>query len=485
MFGTRTRTTKMLSVGAGLAQPRPAQRRRDQFSPAGTALYLAAGRGSSASSTQLGVRSERAATRPVPRTARPTTTCRPRSASSSTRATDGRAARHLVRGRGPHRDRLAPPPALRRRARWLFDCGLYQGQREEADARQPQPSASTPGRARRGGAVARAPRPQRQPADAGRAGLPRADPRHRRRPPTSARVDAGGQRAPAWSATSSTSTARAPRAAAAAQPLYAPADVDRTLERFEPHDYHEPWELSDGRHASRSSTPGTSWARRSRTFEFSERRPHAAARHERRPGPAARGPSCATRSVPPGVDALVIESTYGDRAHPPRRRPSARAGGDRDARRSRAAVALMVPAFAVGRTQELVDAARPARAAARSRDAADLRGQPAGARGDRGVPRSTPSASTPRPGALRCATAGRRSASRACATSASAEESQGAQRARAGRASSSPPRGCAKAGRILHHLQHGVGDAQQHRAVRRVPGRGHAGPPAARRRRGR
>ena len=51
---------------------------------------------------------------------------------------------------------------------------------------------------------------------------------------------------------------------------------------------------------------------------------------------------------------LVLESTYGDRLHGDDAADDARAGRRRRAHRQRGAGALVVPAFAVGRTQELV-----------------------------------------------------------------------------------------------------------------------------------
>lgn len=135
------------------------------------------------------------------------------------------------------------------------------------------------------------------------------------------------------------------------RPLYSPGDVTETLARFETHPYHRTWELFPG--------VGVTWYDAGHilgsaltTFEFS-----SGGRTLRlgmsgdlgRPGrPILRDPE-----VPPGVDVLVLESTYGDRLHPD--------GGENERllveiveRTAARGGRVLVPAFAVGRTQELV-----------------------------------------------------------------------------------------------------------------------------------
>jgi metallo-beta-lactamase family protein len=139
---------------------------------------------------------------------------------------------------------------------------------------------------------------------------------------------------------------RAPR-----EPLYGPDDVTTTLERIEPHGYHEPWDLFEGVRTEYFNA-GHILGAALTTFEF-----HDQGRSLRlgmggdlgRPG----RPILVDPEHHPGVDVLVLESTYGGRTHAP--------GGESEralvevvertvARGGR----LLVPAFAVGRTQELV-----------------------------------------------------------------------------------------------------------------------------------
>jgi metallo-beta-lactamase family protein len=134
-------------------------------------------------------------------------------------------------------------------------------------------------------------------------------------------------------------------------PLYVEKDVVDTLARMRTHGYHEPWTLADGvrvTYYDAGHILGSALTR----FEFESGGRHftlGMSGDLGRPGrPILRDPE-----APPGVDALVLESTYGDRRHPD---PSTtedllvdavRRTADRGGR-------LLVPAFAVGRTQELV-----------------------------------------------------------------------------------------------------------------------------------
>jgi metallo-beta-lactamase family protein len=232
---------------------------------------------------------------------------------------------------------------------WLFDCGLYQGHRDEAD------------RVNRTFAFA--------PAELEGVVLSHAHLDHSGNLPTLVRQ---GFRGPIHLTPATADLARPMLADSAflmerdlehvnqrqrekrqpvRKPLYRPADVVPTLERFTPHDYRAPWALAEGvtvtfwdaGHILGSATA---------TFEF-----HAGGRTLRllmsgdlgRPKrPILRDPD-----VPPGPDVLVLESTYGDRLHAPEaenvaelrdvvRRTIGRGGR------------LIVPSFAVGRTQELV-----------------------------------------------------------------------------------------------------------------------------------
>ena len=137
-------------------------------------------------------------------------------------------------------------------------------------------------------------------------------------------------------------------------PLYTVKDAERTLEHFRPIDYGEEREVAPGRARRRSSTPGTSSARRSSGCAS---RSTTAARSGcivcsgdlGRPGtPIMRDPTAVT-----AADYVLVESTYGGREHEPQDeairilaetiRLVADAGG-----------VLLVPSFAIGRTQEVV-----------------------------------------------------------------------------------------------------------------------------------
>jgi metallo-beta-lactamase family protein len=139
---------------------------------------------------------------------------------------------------------------------------------------------------------------------------------------------------------------RPPRA-----PLYTASAVEETLTRFVTHGYHEPWPLCeqatvtyyDGGHILGSALTTLEFRDGSRAFRLGMSgdlgRPHR--RILRDP------------EIHPGVDALVMESTYGDRLHPDA------AGTERElaevvTRTAARGGRLLVPAFAVGRTQELV-----------------------------------------------------------------------------------------------------------------------------------
>ncbi len=135
------------------------------------------------------------------------------------------------------------------------------------------------------------------------------------------------------------------------RPLYGHADVEHTLARLTPHGYHSPWDLFEGVRVQYHDA-GHILGSALTTFEFRDR-----GRTLRlgmsgdlgRPGrPILRDPE-----VPPGVDVLVMESTYGDRLHPDGAETE-RALREVVTRTAARGGRLMVPAFAVGRTQELV-----------------------------------------------------------------------------------------------------------------------------------
>jgi len=130
-------------------------------------------------------------------------------------------------------------------------------------------------------------------------------------------------------------------------PLFGAEDVEATLPLFHPVDYHKPFEagpgltveFQDAGHILGSATVLLTDGKTRLAFSGDVGRPGL---------PIIRDPE----PLPP-VDYLIMESTYGNRVHPPQSEATGKlesvvqetiAGGGR----------LIVPAFAVGRTQQLV-----------------------------------------------------------------------------------------------------------------------------------
>jgi metallo-beta-lactamase family protein len=135
------------------------------------------------------------------------------------------------------------------------------------------------------------------------------------------------------------------------EPLYAPRDVETTMDRLERHGYREPWVLFDGVRVEYFNA-GHILGAALTTFEFSDGGRTLRLGMSGDLGRPAR-PILVDPETHPGVDTLVLESTYGDRFHRPGEeaerelvevveRTAARGGR------------VLVPSFAVGRTQELV-----------------------------------------------------------------------------------------------------------------------------------
>lgn len=135
------------------------------------------------------------------------------------------------------------------------------------------------------------------------------------------------------------------------KPLYSEADVVEAVTRFEGHDYHETWELDrgidvhyyDAGHILGSALTRLEFSAGGRTVSVCMS------------GDVGRPDRYILRDpeVPPGADVLVMESTYGNRRHPDTSKNEeqlieiVKRTADRGGR-------ILVPAFAVGRTQELV-----------------------------------------------------------------------------------------------------------------------------------
>jgi metallo-beta-lactamase family protein len=135
------------------------------------------------------------------------------------------------------------------------------------------------------------------------------------------------------------------------RPLYAMADVESTLARLEPHGYDQPFEPLPGVTATYHDA-GHILGSAVTTLEF---RNGGASKRVCMGGDLGRPrrPILRDPVTPPAPDVLVLESTYGDRLHTDDattidglvaivKRTMDRGG------------VLLVPAFAVGRTQELV-----------------------------------------------------------------------------------------------------------------------------------
>jgi len=233
------------------------------------------------------------------------------------------------------------------RHRWLFDCGLYQGHRDEAEA------------------INRTFKFAPEELDAVIVSHAHLD--HTGNLPT---LVAQGFRGPihATAPTISLSKVMLPdsaflmerdvdhvnrhrRSRPPREPLYTMNDVNTVLERFESHAYDAPFEpfagvkatYHDAGHILGSATTSFEFARNGRQFRLLMGGDLGRPRR-----PILRDPV-----LPPGPDALVLESTYGDRLH----------ADDESTQRDLIAVVkrtvarggrLVVPAFAVGRTQELV-----------------------------------------------------------------------------------------------------------------------------------
>jgi len=230
---------------------------------------------------------------------------------------------------------------------WLFDCGLYQGHRDEAE---------------------RVNRSFRfEPAELDAVVVSHAHLDHTGNLPT---LVSRGFRGPIYATPATVDLARVMLADSAylmerdvehvnrhvhgrppRRPLYTVEDMTRTLELFRDPGYHQRWTLFPGASVE-AFDAGHILGSALTVFEFDDAgrrfrlgmsgdlgRPHR---------PILRDPE-----VHPGVDALVLESTYGDRLHPDAAvterelteviRRTAERGGR-----------VMMPAFAVGRTQEVV-----------------------------------------------------------------------------------------------------------------------------------
>jgi metallo-beta-lactamase family protein len=228
---------------------------------------------------------------------------------------------------------------------WLFDCGLYQGHRDEAD--KVNRSFAFDPKALDGVVVSHA----------------HLD--HTGNLPT---LLAAGWQGPVHATPATAELSRSMLADSAhlmkkdvdrvnrkrgekRRPLYSPEDVEHLVENFVLHDYHQPFSLHDGvtvEYWDAGHIIGSALT----VFEFKNGSRSVRLGMTGDLGRAHR-PILRDPEVHPGVDFLVLESTYGDRLHPSGQQTEADLTSivhraiERGGR-------LLVPAFAVGRTQELV-----------------------------------------------------------------------------------------------------------------------------------
>ncbi len=135
------------------------------------------------------------------------------------------------------------------------------------------------------------------------------------------------------------------------EPVYTVADARASLKHLVGMDYRKPFAVADGvsatlydaGHILGSSTPVLEITEGGRTFRLC-----FSGDLGRKHLPVLRDPE-----VAPGIDALIVESTYGTRLHST---PGTAARTLRDAvdRTSQRGGKLIIPAFAVGRTQDIV-----------------------------------------------------------------------------------------------------------------------------------
>ena len=138
------------------------------------------------------------------------------------------------------------------------------------------------------------------------------------------------------------------------EPLYDEEDAKLVPPRFQQARYGKTLEVAPGIRGT-FSMPATSWARRSSRSEVREADGDAPTTivfsgDLGRPGtPIIRDPTAMT-----DADYVVVESTYGGREHEPRRGGHPDPGRGQFARSTRPDGVLLIPAFAIGRTQEIV-----------------------------------------------------------------------------------------------------------------------------------
>lgn len=230
---------------------------------------------------------------------------------------------------------------------WLFDCGLYQGHREEAEA------------------INRTFR--FKPSDLDAVVVSHAHLDHTGNLPTLVSQGYPGK-IHATAATADLCRVMLPDAAflmerevdhvnrhARGRPprrvLYTRSDVDETLTRLAVHPYAEPWDLFPGARVQYYDA-GHILGSALTTFDFAGGGRRLRLGMTGDLGRAGR-PILRDPEVLPGLDVLVMESTYGDRLHTPAGETE-RQLAEIVTRTAERGGRLLVPSFAVGRAQEVV-----------------------------------------------------------------------------------------------------------------------------------
>ena len=130
-----------------------------------------------------------------------------------------------------------------------------------------------------------------------------------------------------------------------ALPLYDSEDVERTLPLFAPIDYETDLDLGDGI-VARYVRAGHILGSASIHLRIGERQILFSGDVGRHDHPVLRA-----RDIPPGATTVLIESTYGDREHPEPAGPDHEALADLIRRTVKRGGSVLVPAFAVDRTE--------------------------------------------------------------------------------------------------------------------------------------
>jgi len=239
------------------------------------------------------------------------------------------------------------------------------------------------------------------------------------------------------------------------KPLYTVADVEQTMERMQPTAYHQRWPLGEGvqveafdaGHILGSALTVLDFQQNGRSFRLG-----MSGDLGRPAKPILRDPEHHR-----GVDVLVLESTYGDRLHPSSEETE-RLLVDAVQRTAQRGGKLLVPAFAVGRTQELVATLHRLCVAGRIPDQPIYVDSPLASRATQ-VFRAHPECFDAETAEAFAKRDGEPLGFRRLRYVSTPDESRALNEAR-GPMIVIAASGMCEGGRILHHLAHGLGDSR-------------------------